>query len=80
MMNVEEWRVDARDGEGNMQKPEPRRVERSHIELEVHLEDWIAKEPTLIAPRLTLVGRQISTHDGRLDLLAIDAQDQLSGD
>ena len=74
-MNLEVWSVDAQDGEGNMQKPEPQRVERSHIELELHLEDWIANDPTLIAPGLTLVGRQISIHDGRLDLLAIDAQD-----
>ena len=76
MMDLEVWSLDAQDGEGNMQKPEPRRVERSHIELEVHLEDWIANDPTLIAPGLTLVGRQISIHDGRLDLLAIDAQDR----
>lgn len=76
MMNLEVWSVDAQDGEGNMQKPEPRRVERSHIELEVHLEDWIANDPTLIAPELTPVGRQISIHDGRLDPLAIDAQDR----
>ena len=39
MMNLEVWSVDAQDGEDSLQRPEPRRVERSHIELEVHLED-----------------------------------------
>ena len=48
MMNLESWSVDAQDGEGDMEQPEPRRVERSHIELEVHLEDWIAKDPMLL--------------------------------
>ena len=76
MMNLEVWSVDAQDGENTMHNPEPRRVERSHIELELHLEDWIASDPTLIAPGLTLVGRQISIHDGRLDLLAIVGQDR----
>ena len=76
MMNLEVWSLDAQDAESALQQPEPRRVERSKIELEVHLEDWIAKDPTLIAQGLTLVGRQVSIDDGRLDLLAIDAQDR----
>ena len=76
MMNLAVWSVDAQNGEGASQQPEPHRVERSHIELEMHLEDWIANDSTLIAQGLTLVGRQISIDDGRLDLLAIDAQDR----
>ncbi|MYJ71444.1 MAG: DUF91 domain-containing protein, partial [Rhodospirillaceae bacterium] len=54
----------------------PKRVGRSHIGLERYLEDWIANDITLIAEGLTLVGRQISIDDGRLDLLAIDSQDR----
>ena len=76
MMNLAVWSVDVQDGEGALQQPDPRRVERSQIELEQHLENWIANDSTLIAQGLTLVGRQVSIHDGRLDLLAIDSQDR----
>ena len=76
MMNLAVWSVHVQDGEGTLQQPDPHRVERSQIELERHLEDWIANDSTLIAQGLTLVGRQVSIHDGRLDLLAIDSQDQ----
>ena len=76
MMNLAVWSVDSPDGEGTLQQPVPRRVERSRIDLERHLEDWIANDSTLIAEGLTLVGRQVSIDDGRLDLLAIDSQDR----
>ena len=76
MAQLAAWSVDGQHGEGTSQQPEPRRVERSHIALEKHLEDWIANDVTLIAEGLTLVGRQISIDDGRLDLLAIDSQDR----
>lgn len=76
MMNLAVWSVDAPDGEGALQQPVPRRVERSHIDLERHLEDWIANDSKLIAEGLTVVGRQVSIYDGRLDLLAIDSQDR----
>lgn len=70
------WSIAKQDGEGGLQQPEPCRVDRSEIELEKHLEDWIVKDVTLLAGGLTLVGRQVSIHDGRLDLLAIDYQDR----
>ena len=54
----------------------PKRIGRSHIGLEKHLEDWIANDVTLIGEGLTLVGRQVAIDDGRLDLLAIDTQDR----
>ena len=76
MAQLAAWSVDGQHGEGTSQQPEPRRVECSHIALEKHLEDWIANDVTLIAEGLTLVGRQISIDDGRLDLLAIDSQDR----
>lgn len=69
MTRLAVWRKDE-------QQSHPQRVERSNISLEKHLEDWIANDVTLIAEGLTLVGRQISIHDGRLDLLAIDARDR----
>ena len=76
MMNLAVWSVDAQDGEVTLHQPVPHRVKRSHIDLEKHLEDWIANDSTLIAQGLTLVGRQVSIDDGRLDLLAIDSQDR----
>ena len=76
MAKLAAWSVDGQHAEGASQQSEPKRVGRSHIGLERHLEDWIANDVTLIAEGLTLVGRQISIDDGRLDLLAIDSQDR----
>ena len=75
MARLAVWCVDAQHGEGALQ-PEPRKVDRSHIELEKYLEGWIAHDATLIVEGLTLVGRQLSIDDGRLDLLAIDSHDR----
>ena len=76
MTKLAAWSIDGQHAEGASQQSEPKRVGRSHIGLERHLEDWIANDVTLIAEGLTLVGRQISIDDGRLDLLAIDSQDR----
>ena len=76
MAQLAAWSIVGQSGEGTLQQPEPRRVKRSHIALEKHLEDWIAADVTLVAEGLTLVGRQISIDDGRLDLLAIDSHDR----
>ena len=75
-MKLAVWSIDAQQSENG---PEPwvlQRVERSQIGLEKHLEDWIVNDVTLIGEGLTLVGRQVSMDDGRLDLLAVDAQDR----
>ena len=61
------WRVDG---------DEPRRVGRSGVGLERHLEDWIASDSSLLADGLTVVGRQVHLEGGPLDLLAIDWQDR----
>ena len=76
MAKLAAWSIDGKQGGGTSQQSELKRVGRSHIGLERHLEDWIANDVTLIAEGLTLVGRQISIDDGRLDLLAIDSQDR----
>ena len=60
--------------DGVAQSP-PQRVEPSTIGLEKPFEDWIASDLSLITDGATLVGRQLTVHDGRLDLLAIDARD-----
>lgn len=74
MTKLAAWSFDAPHGEGNA--PPPQRLKPSHIELEQHLEDWIANDATLIGEGYTLVGRQVTIDDGRLDLLAIDSQDR----
>ncbi len=76
MTRLAAWSINGQHAEGASQQSEPKRIGRSQIGLERHLEDWIANDVTLIAEGLTLVGRQITIDDGRLDLLAIDSQDR----
>ena len=75
MANLGIWTIDRQRPEQKSAIAAPLRVKRSHIELERHLEDWIANDVTLIGEGLTIVGRQITIDEGRLDLLAIDSQD-----
>ena len=76
MAKLAAWSIHGQHAEGASERSAPKRVGRSHIGLESHLENWIANDVTLIAEGLTLVGRQVSIDDGRLDLLAIDSQDR----
>ena len=76
MAKLAAWSIDRQHAERDSQQSEPKRVGRSHIELESYLENWIVNDVTLIGEGLTLVGQQISIDDGRLDLLAIDSQDR----
>ena len=76
MTKLAAWSFDVPQGEEGAQPSQPQSLERSHIELEQHLEDWIANDPSLIGEGYTLVGRQVTIDDGRLDLLAIDSQDR----
>jgi hypothetical protein len=50
----------------------PVRVQRTDIQLEKHLEDWIEQNPSLIHFNLTIVGRQMHVDAGYLDLLGLD--------
>ncbi len=54
----------------------PRRVDRSRVDLEKDLEDWIAADASLLAGGITIVGRQVQLDGGALDLLAFDGQDR----
>ena len=47
----------------------PRRVDSSSINLERDLEDWIEQDPSLMQADLTIVGRQLHTAAGPLDLI-----------
>lgn len=75
MVKLAAWRIDLKHCEGTSQS-EPKRIGRSHIALERNLEEWIVKDVSLIGEGLTLVGRQVTIDDGRLDLLAIDSQER----
>jgi hypothetical protein len=50
----------------------PARLQESEIPLERQLEEWIEQDPGLLQSGLTIVGRQIWTDGGPLDLLALD--------
>lgn len=52
----------------------PKKLAQSQIQLEQNLEDWIERDPALLDASLTIVGRQITTDAGNLDLLGIDPQ------
>lgn len=51
---------------------EPQRFQRGSVALEEHLENWIEQDPSLVQPGLIIVGRQLETGAGPLDLLALD--------
>jgi len=42
------------------------------------LETWIASNPSIVSPDLLIIGRQVSTKSGPLDLLAIDQDGNLA--
>ncbi|MCY3591071.1 MAG: endonuclease NucS [Acidobacteria bacterium] len=75
-MKLAAWTIEEQHKKQAQQQWEPRRIERSQIDLEKHLEDWIVNDVSLIGQGLTLVGRQVTIDDGRLDLLAVDLQDR----
>ncbi|HLA64769.1 MAG TPA: endonuclease NucS domain-containing protein [Rhodothermales bacterium] len=52
----------------------PQRLSTAAVELEAHLEEWIERDPSLLASGLEVVGRQVQVAAGRIDLLAIDPQ------
>jgi Holliday junction resolvase-like predicted endonuclease len=52
----------------------PARLLPSEVGLEAHLEGWIEQDPAMLEHGLVIVGRQIVTEGGRLDLLALDPQ------
>lgn len=49
-------------------------AQRSHLQSEAQLEEWIKENPRLISTDLLLIGSQVPTpHGGRIDLLGIDS-------
>ena len=69
-MNMGIWRV----GEGE----EVHAVSLGGMDLEGRLESIVEKDPSILGPSLMIVGRQVSTPSGKIDLLAIDAEGNLT--
>ncbi len=55
----------------------PRKLAPASIALESELESWIEADPSLLEGGLTVVGRQLQTQAGPLDLLAVDGSGTL---
>lgn len=70
---TDELRIWVLDGAGEATLVEP----TSRAQTEELLEDTLAKEPGMLMPGLELVGRQIPTAGGPLDLLGVDREGSL---
>lgn len=70
-LNMKLWRIKS---DGSLAD-----VERKVLDSETRLEDWIAKDSSLLAIELLLIGRQVTNpYGGRIDLLGIDRQGDIS--
>lgn len=52
----------------------PRRLQSGGVPLESQLETYIETDPSLLGERLMLIGRQVNTGFGYVDLLAVDSE------
>lgn len=58
------------------EKPVP--IERTKLDFEERLENWLAEDISIISNDLLIIGKQVTTaHGGTLDLLAIDSEANL---
>jgi RecB family endonuclease NucS len=65
-LNMTVWDVD-----GNNLKV----IGKSKLDNESRLEDWVARDSSILGLDLLIIGRQVTTYfGGRIDLLAIDSQ------
>jgi hypothetical protein len=55
----------------------PQRLQASGVPLEKQLEDYIEADPSLLGERLMLIGRQVPTGYGFVDLMAVDSEGDL---
>jgi hypothetical protein len=63
------WRVDAAS--------QLLEVPTAKLELESRLEDWLARDISVLDPGVLVIGRQVDTEAGPLDLLCLDQQGDL---
>ncbi len=55
------------------------KIQRSRLDTEERLENWIAADPTIAGLDLLIIGRQVVTdYGGRVDLLGIDSEGNLA--
>src|SRR5580692_3168278 len=52
-------------------------INREALNDEQRLEDWVVKDSSILGINVLLVGRQVTTSGGRIDLLAIDGEANL---
>lgn len=52
----------------------PQRVQPATVDFEAQLESWIERDPGLLEAGLRIVGRQVRTEAGPVDLLGVDPQ------
>lgn len=57
--------------EGRPRPVESSLVDEGRMEA-LDLEEWLASDPTIVRPGLQVIGRQVTTRSGPLDLLAVD--------
>jgi hypothetical protein len=69
---IKSWEI----REGRLVPVESRLVDAGRLET-LDLEAWIASDPTIVRPGLRIVGRQVMTRSGPIDLLAIDRSGDL---
>ena len=65
------WKVVDRRAEGGGR---PQEIPSSEVGLEKRLEDWLEHDISMLDPGLLVVGRQVHTPNGRIDLLCIDRE------
>jgi len=70
--NIKTWQII----EGKLQSVDSTLSEQGRTE-SYDLESWIASNPAIINPDLVIIGRQVRTKSGPLDLLAIDRSGNL---
>ena len=73
MKKIQLWSVD--QTEGRLSATPVHSVDNT--ETEQHLEDLLVASPDLLVENLTLIGRQVPTDGGPLDLLGIDGDGRL---
>ena len=57
------WRIDS---------DQPKQLAPSQLQLEERLENWLCHDVHLLSRRLMVIGRQVVTEGGTLDILAVD--------
>jgi len=60
-----------------IEKNKHHEITKSKLDLEERLEEWLAKDPSIISPDLLIIGRQVQTHGGPLDLLGMQENGDL---